>query len=82
MHVLFILLHVLYSCTNEEQIKTVTETAKALENLSTELVACAKEIAATFETREEDHHLAIEKAEILRRDWAAKVSKFRTRNVI
>lgn len=60
---------------DQQQINAVLETAKLLEKLSDELVATAHELASiTSEERGgEKHQLAVERGEILRRDWAAKV---------
>ena len=53
----------------------VLETAKLLVTLSVELVNTAQELAniTSEEKGHEKHQLAVEKAEILRRDWASKV---------
>ena len=62
------------SCANPEQKKSALETAQQLEQVSEELVNCAQELRNSMSDQDsEEHHLAIEKAEILRRDWAAKV---------
>lgn len=49
------------------------ETAKEIQELSLELIQYGSEIASS-RTEDEQHQLAEEKAEVLRRDWAAKVS--------
>ena len=53
----------------------VRETAKLLVTLSEELVITARELAniPSEERGQESHQLAVENAEILRRDWASKV---------
>ena len=50
------------------------DTAQEIQELSSELVQYAHEIASLRNIDEEGHQLAVEKAEVLRRDWAAKVS--------
>ncbi len=58
-------------------IDTVLRTANALIEISQELVDCAKGLAAGVSSGNriglENHHLLVEIAEILRRDWSAKV---------
>lgn len=53
------------------------ETARVLEELSSELVDTAKKIdglpIATKERGSSDHEILVEKAELLRREWASKV---------
>lgn len=62
------------SCAKQEQVKSALETAQHLEQISVELVSCAQELRDTLPDKEsEEQQLAIEKAEVLRRDWAAKV---------
>ena len=60
---------------DQQQVTVVLETAELLLSLSEELVVTAQELAnITSEERgQENHQLAVEKAEILRRDWASKV---------
>ena len=65
----------LYSCDDEERVDLVLNTAKQLQDLSSELVMCAKQLVSMSSDKRggEEHQLLVEKAEILRRDWSAKV---------
>ena len=65
----------LYSCNDEERVDLVLNTAKLLQDLSSELVVCAKQLVSMSSDKRggEEHQLLVEKAEILRRDWSAKV---------
>lgn len=51
------------------------ETAEMLQKLSGELAECAYEIASLLPDKrgQEEHQITVERGEILRRDWAAKV---------
>jgi hypothetical protein len=59
-------------CEKEDEVKLVMETAELLQSLSVDLVTCANEIV-TVSAHEEQHHAIMEKIEILRREWAAKM---------
>ncbi len=52
---------------------TVLNTAHVLIEISEELVGCAKGLGGVVTTGGEEHQVLVEKAEILRRDWSAKV---------
>ena len=65
----------MFSCTDQEMVDSVLETARALEELSSELVDIAQKIdsVSSKEKGTNSHEILVEKAELLRREWASKV---------
>ena len=66
----------IFSCTDQEMADSVLETAEVLEELSSELVDTAQKIdgLSSKEKGTSSHEILVEKAELLRREWASKVN--------